>query len=185
MEAGVPVGLDLSSLLVYSLSLNKLEIVVSKGIQWWLCEKEVDGGTAVSEADHTSARLCKPYADLLEGFRSEVVRVGEQVVSGQGEGKLVFRENRIEVSVGQGHDQLRFAREPAQRRRHDKTSKDREWRGTALGWHFEYTKAEDSGKKKATTAPPQLLLENDGGPKTTKSKKGRKGLRRAAQSRDN
>jgi hypothetical protein len=181
MGMGVPIGLDLSNLLVDNLQLDKLEVVISEGIEWWLSENELEGDAAKLEADRISARLCPTHAQLLEAFKNEVVRVGEQVVSGRGEGRLVFHEDHPPASDNLGHDKLRFLAGSRTRSERPEMS---EWKGTTLGWHFEYTKAKDCGKEEATTAPPQPLLENDGGSKTTMSKGDRGALLRAALSGD-
>jgi hypothetical protein len=159
MGIGVHVGLDLSNLLGYNLQLNKLEIMIAENIEWWLSENEVEGDAAKLEADRISARMCPTYAQVLEAFKNEVIRVGEQVVAGRGEGQLAFHEDHLPAFDNLGHDKLRFLGGSRERSERPEMS---EWKGTTLSWRFKYTKAKGSDKDGSMTAPPRSLIEDDG-----------------------
>lgn len=174
MEKGYPFRLDLSRLstllLDFGVQLNKLEFVFAQGIESWFNENTVEGRAPQCKLDRDSAPLCKDYTSVLDAFKNEIARVGEQLVSGRGNGRLVFRETRV-APVNRyfgGHMKGRFFGERWSRTDLAVYEGDEiwEWQDVALRWHFEFTKDQHSGNAGAAMGP-LLPVSGDVEPKKT------------------
>ncbi|KAF2255358.1 hypothetical protein BU26DRAFT_154434 [Trematosphaeria pertusa] len=119
--------LDLSRLEDGKLQLSKLEIVISKGVEYLGPERNA----------------------IFQAFEREVCRVGRAVVKGEREARLDFREEKVKIEPPQLKSHRRYFYYPGYHNIPATQNVQLSIHGEArdaLSWWFEFTKAGEMAK---------------------------------------